>query len=87
MKNKTSQKILNHITRTSGASGTAPHELVDLLGLSERAVFKQLKKLYDQGKIDKAGQPPKVFYLPKEKTKAKIKIKLDIKTKNIIDKI
>ena len=86
MKKKTSQKILDHITKTSGASGTAPHELVDFLDISERAVFKQLKNLYEAGEIDKVGRPPKVFYLPKKKKKTtSLRYKLPSKLKKLID--
>lgn len=69
LKQGTSQKILDYITSSSGASGTTPHELVDFFNLGERAIFKQLKKLYESGKIDKVGGPPKVFYLPMQKRK------------------
>lgn len=86
MKKNTSQKIIDYITYASGASGTTPHELVDFLDLGERAVFKQLKKLYESEKIDKVGRPPKVFYFPKQKIKPRLKYELPAKTRQIIEK-
>jgi predicted ArsR family transcriptional regulator len=56
---KTSQKIIDYI-RSSGQA-TAP-ELVDYLGITDRAVRKQLKSLFDTNKLVKVGRPPKVYY-------------------------
>jgi DNA-binding Lrp family transcriptional regulator/hypoxanthine-guanine phosphoribosyltransferase len=38
------------------------HELVRELGISRMAVHKQLKKLCDEGLLEKSGKPPKVYY-------------------------
>ncbi|MBU2542267.1 MarR family transcriptional regulator [Patescibacteria group bacterium] len=38
-------------------------ELVDFLLISPQAVFRQLKKLQDRGRITKFGSPPRVFYV------------------------
>lgn len=56
---KTSQKIIDYITQNSQASGK---ELVDYLGITPRAVRKQLKSLLENKKLKKVGRPPKVFY-------------------------
>lgn len=39
-----------------------PVELSQILGISAQAVHRQLKKLLDQGLIQKKGTPPTVFY-------------------------
>ena len=63
MKVKTSQKIID-LLKEKGQ--IAPSELVDLLELSDRAIRKQLKKLYEEGVLAKKGKPPRVFYYLKE---------------------
>lgn len=60
MKTDTAQKILDFITKNGQASGS---ELTDVLGISDRAVRKQLSTLLGSHKIAKIGKPPKVFYL------------------------
>ena len=59
---KTSEKILHYIANKGQVSG---NELANLLGISTRAVRKQLNTLFVEGKIYKIGRPPKVFYLIK----------------------
>ena len=59
MKEKTSQKIIKLIKEKGQLS---PVELTDSLGLSDRAVRKQLKSLYEKGVLAKKGKPPRVFY-------------------------
>ncbi len=55
----TRDKILNYI----GYHGQArAHDLVRLLGISNVAVHKQLKRLLDDGLIKREGKPPIVFY-------------------------
>lgn len=56
---KTSDKIIKYITENHQ---TAASELVTLLGITDRAVRKQLKKLLEDGRLVKAGVPPRVFY-------------------------
>lgn len=56
---KTSEKIIEYIKENQQASGV---ELSDLLGITDRAVRKQLKSLVEQGLLEKIGTPPKVFY-------------------------
>lgn len=57
---KTSEKIINYISKQGEASAK---ELADYLGISQRAVFKQLKNLIENGSLIKKGTPPKVYYL------------------------
>lgn len=62
--NKTSEKIIEYISKKGQASG---RELADYFGITDRAVRKQLRSLFESGKIKKIGKPPKVFYtLPEE---------------------
>jgi len=82
MKNNTRQKILRYIGEKKQVSA---RELIDFLDLSGRAVFKQLKNLYEKEKIDKIGRPPKVFYFIKEKTKPFKTYKIPPKAKKIIE--
>lgn len=56
---KTSEKIVTFVTENNEVTAKA---LTDYLGISERAVFKQLKKLLEEGRLVKIGTPPKVFY-------------------------
>ncbi len=39
-------------------------ELREMLGVSQVLVHRHLKKLCTEGKIQKIGTPPKVFYVP-----------------------
>ena len=57
---KTSEKILHYIKNKGQASG---NELANLLGITTRAVRKQLNNLFSEEKIYRIGKPPKVFYL------------------------
>jgi biotin operon repressor len=56
---KTSKKIIEYIGRNGHVAGS---ELADYLGITSRAVRKQLKALQDSGQITKSGTPPKVYY-------------------------
>ncbi len=60
MKNGTSAKIKDYIKENVQAS---PEELTNYLGITKRAVFKQLKKLTEEGELKKIGKPPSVYYL------------------------
>jgi len=82
MKNHTSAKILRYIKEKKQV---APKELIDVLDIKKRAVFKQLKKLYDEEKIDKKGTPPKVYYFIKRVKKSKKKEKTSSEIKKILD--
>ncbi|MCK5044547.1 hypothetical protein KAR26_02370 [Candidatus Parcubacteria bacterium] len=67
MKTNTSQKILDYVSSKGRVSAK---EIIDYLGFSRQAVFKQLAKLLEQEKISKLGMPPKVFYVIVENRKA-----------------
>lgn len=45
---------------------TTAHELRNFLGIGGPALFRQLKKLQNEGVITKIGKPPKVFYFLKQ---------------------
>ena len=55
----TSQKIIEYIEKHVQVTGS---ELVDYLGITDRAVRKQLKALLDNDIVIKTGKPPKVYY-------------------------
>ena len=55
---KTSDKIIEYIFRRGQASGK---ELSEYLGITDRAVRKQLRALFESEKIEKVGKPPRVF--------------------------
>ena len=58
----TEEKIIEYIKEKGQATGK---QLADFLGITDRAVRKQIGKLYSQGILTKTGKPPKVFYLIK----------------------
>ncbi|PIR42941.1 hypothetical protein CO058_00275 [candidate division WWE3 bacterium CG_4_9_14_0_2_um_filter_35_11] len=60
---KTSKKIIAYILSKGEASA---FELTNYLGISSRAVFKQLKNLVNNGKLIKKGAPPRVYYMVSE---------------------
>ncbi|OGF28118.1 hypothetical protein A2303_00125 [Candidatus Falkowbacteria bacterium RIFOXYB2_FULL_47_14] len=79
---KTSQKITEFIQKNKQASG---NELADYLGISDRAVRKQLSSLLKSGTLTKIGKPPKVFYLLKKDELVKKTVEIDKKIQKIID--
>lgn len=56
---QTKQKIRNYLVKNRQATGK---ELSDYLGITDRAVRKQLSSLIDMGELGKKGIPPKVYY-------------------------
>ena len=60
MKTDTSERILQYIKEHQQATAA---ELTMHLGISQRAVFKQLKKLRESQKLHRLGKAPKVFYV------------------------
>ena len=56
---KTSERIIDYIERNGQASG---RELADYLGITDRAVRKQLKSMEEGHRVMKAGRPPRVYY-------------------------
>ncbi|MBN1331327.1 hypothetical protein JW978_00370 [Candidatus Dojkabacteria bacterium] len=72
---KTSEKILKFIEEEGEAT---PKQITTYSGTTNRAVFKQLAKMTEAGKLIKIGKPPKVFYkISIEKDKTEKAIKLD----------
>jgi DNA-binding Lrp family transcriptional regulator/hypoxanthine-guanine phosphoribosyltransferase len=59
MTTDTSAKIIEYIKANGQATAK---ELINHVGLSPQAVFKQLKKLLEKNQVTKIGKPPKVFY-------------------------
>ena len=59
MTEKTEEKIIKYVRAKIHVSGK---ELFDHLEISDRAIRKQLKKLFERGILSKTGTPPKVFY-------------------------
>ena len=57
----TSERILGYIRANKQAR---VHDLGRLFNISQVAVHKQLNKLLAQGKIQRIGKPPRVFYVP-----------------------
>ena len=82
MKTDTAQKILEYISTNTQAS---PKDLYNLLGLSPRAVFKQLNKLSKNNLIRRIGNPPKVYYTLTTKELPKNPIDLDEQTTRLIN--
>ena len=82
MKNKTSEKIVEYISRKGQVTGK---ELFDHFDISDRGIKKQLRNLFEKDILTKIGKPPKVFYLLKEDSKKVTKINLDTEIKTIID--
>lgn len=66
MLEKTEEKIIKYIRAKGQVSGK---ELFDHFEISDRAIRKQLKKLFEKALIYKVGKPPKVFYSIKETDK------------------
>ena len=60
MKTETSNEIIKVVKKQGKVR---VHDLVNLLGLSNVAIHKQLKKLVDQNKLTKVGKPPLVYYV------------------------
>ncbi|HEY1646253.1 MAG TPA: DeoR family transcriptional regulator [Candidatus Saccharimonadales bacterium] len=56
---KTSEKIVEYL-KDNGQSTTT--NLVDYLGITDRAVRKQLRALLDLELVKKVGKPPRVYY-------------------------
>jgi len=60
METKTSEKIIEYIKEKGQVSGS---ELSRHLGITDRAVRKQLNALLEKGVLSKVGKAPKVYYL------------------------
>ncbi len=64
MTTDTSRKILSYIRSNKQARAA---DLVREIGITQAAIHRQLNKLLRKGEISKAGTPPVVFYIIKEK--------------------
>src|ERR1035437_5976123 len=84
MDKKTSEKIIDYIKNKDQATGS---ELADFLGITTRAVRKQLANLLNEKVIYKKGTPPKVYYFVTDLNKEKSKdVVIDKKTEETINK-
>lgn len=61
MTTDTANRILSYIRDKKEAT---PKEIIQFIGLGAPSVFRQLKKLQEQGVIKKMGTSPRVFYIP-----------------------
>ncbi|MFZ2189344.1 MAG: DUF4325 domain-containing protein [Candidatus Magasanikiibacteriota bacterium] len=59
MKTDTTDKILEYIKEKGQVK---PKDIINYIGFGAPAVFRQLKKLISEGKIEKSGTPPMVYY-------------------------
>lgn len=59
MKTDTGNRIYQFIKENGQAT---PKEIIDFIGFSAPAIFRQLKKLQERSLIQKSGLMPKVFY-------------------------
>ena len=83
MSKDTSAKIIEYMLLKGQVTGK---ELFDQFELSDRAIRKQLKNLFEKGLICKIGKPPKVFYAIKEKSQEqRSKLLLDKEVETIIN--
>ncbi len=60
MRTNTSVRIIEYIRENRQLRA---HDLAHLLSISGTAIHKQLKKLIAEGKLEKIGKPPKVYYV------------------------
>lgn len=63
----------------------APVDLMDYLGIGQRAVFKQLSQLRKKGVVDRLGKSPKVFYFLKEEKKLQEDVKIPARALKVIN--
>lgn len=82
MNKKTRDKIIDYIKEKKQVS---PKELSDYLEISDRAIRKQLKKLFEKEIIEKFGNPPKVFYSLKHDQIKEKETRIDETIENIIN--
>jgi DNA-binding Lrp family transcriptional regulator len=82
MRTDTSKKIIEYLGKNGHITAK---ELVDYLGISYQAVFKQLRKLTETGKIYKIGKAPRVFYFLSKKEKTVKHFDFDNTTEKIIN--
>ncbi|MFH0740052.1 MAG: HTH domain-containing protein [bacterium] len=83
MTTDTADKILFFIKAQKRVS---PKEIIEHLGFSRQAVYKQLAKLLEQDIIYKIGKPPKVFYVLTGKKEDEKEYNIPQDIKDFIDK-
>lgn len=66
MTTDTANKIIKYIRENKQVSAK---DMADYLEISRQALFRQLARLQEEGKIFKVGRAPKVFYAIKEENK------------------
>jgi len=79
---KTSERIKQYLSKNQQASGS---ELADYLGITDRAVRKQLVSLLVKNLVVKKGRPPKVFYQLAAAIIPGVSVSLSPKQTEIID--
>lgn len=79
---KTGTKILSYL-KTKGQ--VSPAEISAYLNINRQATHRQIKRLLDSGFVFKIGKSPKVFYSLTETKKINANIKIDNKSRKIID--
>jgi biotin operon repressor len=82
MPKKTYEKILDYIRNKGQATGD---DLSRYLGITSRAVRKQLSNLLEEGTVYKIGKPPKVFYLLAEEKQRLDADPIDPALKKLVD--
>lgn len=60
MKTDTADRIVTYITANHQARA---HDIGQVFGIGQTAVHRQLNKLVNQGKLQRVGKPPLVFYV------------------------
>ncbi len=85
MKTDTAEKIIGYIAINKQARA---HDIGRIFNIGQPAVHRQLKKLVEQGTLQKVGKPPLVFYIlaPKNQTE-NILGKASILGRNTVDYI
>lgn len=79
---KTRQRITTYLIKNRQATGK---ELADFLGITDRAVRKQLASLMESGELAKKGIPPKVYYFLSKTSESKRVEKLEPKIEKVIN--
>jgi len=83
MKTDTADRIIEYIKEKKQVSAK---DLAEYLEISRQALFRQLSRLLESGKIYKIGSSPKVFYsLKEEAQKISDEIELNISDEKIIE--
>ena len=80
---QTKQKIREYLAKKRQASGK---ELADFLGITDRAVRKQLVSLMERGEVAKKGLPPKVYYFLADGTEKSQNHEIDKRLTDLVEK-